>query len=204
MKKVLVYAMALISIVMALPLPAVALDLNAVKAPNYCEVDGKKYVTIDGELYRYLTPDDFQPIEDMEIIQELEASTFATNASSPLPVPPTYEYDLANGTYYGSVNLSNGDQWSPLIKRAVPKRYTNFGVTSPHSATISMGLFYYNAYEQKWYGEAKTDLKFVLDFYQFRFGSMGDGAQGLRILFFDYETSTQSFSYSLTDTNVWA
>lgn len=204
MKKAFLYAMTLISIIMVFPLSAFAFECDAMDTVEYREVDGKKYVTVDGASYRYLTADDFHPVEDMEVVNALEASTFTANASAALPVPPTYTYNLANGTYYGSVNLSNGGQWSPLIKRDVPKRYTNFRVTSPNSAMISMGVFYYNSFEKKWYGEPITDEKFTIDVRQFRFGSMGEAAEGLRILFFDYETSTQSFSYSLTDTNILA
>lgn len=177
---------------------------------EYYEVNGAKYIDVAGVTYEYLTGEDFKPVEDLQIIQMLEMnatnsdSTVVSYASSALPVPPTYSYDLANGSYSGSVDLSNGNQWSPIFKRAVPKRYTNFSVDTILTKTVSIGYFYYNAYEEKWYGDYKNDMTFniLVDVYQLQFGTMGDAAQGLRILFFDYDNSTQSFDYTITDTNV--
>lgn len=179
-------------------------DYGTVESSLY-EINGKKYVDIDGETFRYLSADDFQPVEDSDIIQMLDDSTSdAGERSSPyLPVPPTYSYNLSNGTYYGSVDLSNGDQWSPLIRRNTQMRYTNFRVDTIFNKTVSIAYFYYNALEEEWEGATITDMTFnvLLCIRQLQFGTMGDAAQGLRILFFDYDNSTQSFDYSLTDTN---
>lgn len=164
---------------------------------NVYEIEGVKYVDLNGEKYRYLSINDFKPIDNPETIQMLEASEY-------LPVPPVYGYNLADGAYSGKVNLNNGSQWSPLFRRDVPKRYTNFSIDTILTKTVSICYFYYNAYEEKWYGDSVTDWEFnlLIDTRQFQFGTMGDAAQGLRILFLDFENSTKSFDYTLKDVNM--
>lgn len=179
---------------------------------SYYKVNDKKYVDVADKTYLYLTGEDFKPVDDLEVVQMLKAngvsgsSPFATYASDALPVPPTYSYDLANGSYSGSVDLSNGSQWSPLFKRDVPKRYTNFSVDTVLTKTVSIGYFYYNAFEKKWYGAYINDMKFniLINMRQLQFGTMGEAAEGLRILFFDYDNSSQSFDYTVKDTNILA
>ena len=53
-------------------------------------------------------------------------------------MPPTYSKDLSKGAYTGTVDLTKGDQWSPIFKRDTQKRYTNFKVDSVLNQYISI------------------------------------------------------------------
>lgn len=175
---------------------------------DYYVVDGQKYVDDENKTYRYLTMEDFEPIEDAELLAMLGAEEYnrsTTYSNTPyLPTSPTYEHDLAESDYVGSVDLSNGDQWSPLLKRNIQKRYTNICVDAIFNKTVSMGFFWYSAIEEKWYGTSVTDMKFniIVNAYQIQHSTVGDGAQIIRILFFDFDNSTQKFDYAIKDTNI--
>ena len=196
----------LLVLCMVFSVPAFALEEGAVsteEGADYYEIDGKKYVTVDGEIYRYLTLEDFTPVEDMELIQALNASTFSTNASSYLPVPPTFDHDLSTGPYYGTVDLTNGNQFSPIFKQNIQKWYTTIKATSPSMVTASLGIFRYNAFTMKWSGYSDTDQTLDgIKGYKISNGSAGEAVLGLRILFFKFDNSTSPFNYVIGATDV--
>lgn len=184
---------------MSLVLPAGAVA-SADEELEYHEIDGEKFVTIDGETYQYISAEDFKPIDDPALIQSLNASLRSTDASSYLPVPPTYDYNLSNGTYSGSINLSGGHQWTPIFKRNIQAPYTVLTASSPWRVTASFGVFSYNAFSREWTGTSHANVTFST--YKLLIGSAGEGAEGLRIMFFDFDNSTRSFSYTLKDTMI--
>lgn len=167
--------------------------------------NGKKYVTIDNQQYQYISIEDFEKVSDLQQLNTLNEN----QSKSVLATPPTYSVYLTtpsnqnvSTSYTQTINLSNGNQWTPYIKR-VPLRYTNFRVDSPTFATLSMGIFYYDSLDQSWYHETLTDQSFnlIIDTYQFEFGSAGYSYEGLRIYFYSFDNTPSSFTYTLWDTN---
>lgn len=204
-KKVTISIILSVLVVMFFMPPAVTFAFNDDLKSVYT-VDGKRYIDINGETYQYLSLSDFTPVEDEELIALLENSSSVRSVYDPanLPVPPTYSKDLSKGAYTGTVDLTKGDQWSPIFKRDIQKRYTNFKVDSVLNKYISIIFCVYDAYQEKWLTHAETDMKFnvLIPTYQFQHSTAGDAAQGIRILFFDFDNSPRQFQYTLTDTSI--
>lgn len=194
----------ILSLIFSLPISTSAFALEPNSLQIYT-INGKRFVTIDNEQYRYISVEDFEKVSDLQQLDMLNAN----QSRAALATPPTYSVYLTNSTnenvstsYSQTVNLTNGNQWSPYIKR-VPLRYTNFRVDSPTFATLSMGIFYYNSSDRTWYYETLTDQSFnlLIDTYRFEFGSAGYLYEGLRIYFYSFNNSPSSFTYTLWDTN---
>lgn len=182
--------------------------LAAKEELEYYIVDDEKYIDVEGETYLYLTADDFEPITNSEIVMLLENSGECNGSRASvqdyLPVPPTYKYDLRKGTYTGTVDISNSDKWSPLIRRDTQKRYMNIQIDTFFNQTISYMVCWYNAISQKWEATTVVDRTFnvIVDTDQIVFSTVGDGAQGVRIMFFCFDNTPDTVTYTLEDTNM--
>ena len=135
-KKVTISIILSVLVVMFFMPPAVTFAFNDDLKSVYT-VDGKRYIDINGETYQYLSLSDFTPVEDEELIALLENSSSGRSVYDPanLPVPPTYSKDLSKGAYTGTVDLTKGDQWSPIFKRDIQKRYTKISFNASDEKT---------------------------------------------------------------------
>lgn len=197
----------IVSLLMIIPVSIPVSYATQIKGPGSIEdsvyvVDGKKYVDINGETYRYICIND-DPDTDNKF--NLETPNSIDNPrNSYLPVPPSYDYNLGNGSYSDSVNLSSGDQWTPIFRRDTQKLYTKFTVHTTLNQTVSLSYFWYDALNQRWEGDTLVNevYNIILSYRRLEFSGQGDSAQGLRILFYDFDNSTQQFNYTVEDTSM--
>lgn len=179
-----------------------AMESEQEDLPYYEALDGKKFVEMDGETYRYFTMDDFAPLDTAAI---LNLSNQSLRLAPELSIPPVYQYNMVNGPFTEYIDLSNGNQWSSLVKRNTSKHYLKFEPSGSGKRYLSYAIYLYDALNQKWsyIDTPLTDLEFnaIIKFRTYDMGTTGASTEGVRIFFFSFDNVMQRFNYTLSEFN---